>query len=111
MKYLLLLSTLLFSQFAQADRLYAGSQTITDLACNHVNSICWVEISGPAVGPEACSNTIIRWAHDSISGQPTLSLLLAAYMAKRTVTVRVSGDSCFPGYGNFTTLNSVSLAT
>ena len=93
---------------AHAQSIQTGVVTITAMGCNMVSgtagTACWVNISGPAVGPSGCSGTSIRWdATQSPNGQVALAQLTAAFAAGDSVSFDLQ-NSCWSEWPAYPTI-------
>lgn len=93
---------------ARAQNVLTGSVTITSMGCNTVSgtagTACWLNISGPAVGPTGCSGTSIRWDPATTpNGQVALAQLTAAFVAGDPVVFDLQ-DSCWSEWPSYPTI-------
>jgi hypothetical protein len=93
---------------ARAQSISTGYVTITSMGCNMVSgtagTACWVNISGPAVGPSGCSGNSIRWdASLTPNGQAALAQLTAAFVAGETVDFDLR-NSCWSEWPSYPTI-------
>ena len=100
---------------AQAQSISTGPVTITSMGCGMagpsggVGAACWVYVSGPNVGPAACSTTSIRWDPGaSPNGQVAVAQLTAAYLTGQRVNF-VLYDSCWAEWPSYPTIWFYSL--
>jgi hypothetical protein len=100
---------------AQAQSISTGSVAITSMGCGMAGpagtagSVCWVYISGPNVGPAACSTNSIRWDPGaSPNGQVAVAQLTAAYLVGQHVSF-VLYDTCWAEWPSYPTIWFYSL--
>lgn len=87
-----------------------GLRNVTDVGCHLGNEVCWVIISGAAVGPlTSCTTNNIRFSTASPNGKNVLSLLTAAFLAGRQVSIEVQDTACFAGDLRFPTLSWIGF--
>ncbi|TQV76450.1 hypothetical protein FLL45_00340 [Aliikangiella marina] len=86
-----------------------GNVAITNIGCHNHDDTCFVEIAGPAVGPESCKSNSIRWRRTAdANGEATFSMITAAYFAGNKVRITTSG-SCFSRQPNYPTIAYMSV--
>ena len=95
------LLAVLVSPFTQATS--TGQRVINAVGCHLHDTTCYV-IVDKLVGDTQCSSTSIRWKSDDANGKETLSLLMAASVAKKKVTFNLDG-SCMGVYPKFNYIN------
>lgn len=93
---------------ACAQSITTGPVTITSMGCNTISgsdgTACWVNISGPAVGPSGCSGNSIRWdAALTPNGQAALAQLTAAFVAGDLVNFALQ-NSCWSAWPSYPTI-------
>lgn len=93
---------------AYAQNVFTGSVTITNMGCNTVpgaaGTACWLNISGPAVGPSGCSGTSIRWDPATTpNGQVALAQLTTAFVGGDPVVFDLQ-DSCWSEWPSYPTI-------
>jgi hypothetical protein len=82
----------LFSSAASAAT-YVTS-TIQAIGCHKGDDLCYVNLE-TAVGPTDCNSTSVRWYSDAdAGGKNALSLLMAAYLAGKTVHFAINESTC-----------------
>lgn len=104
------LLTMCPAQSARAQSISTGLVSITDIGCGMASppgsggAACWVDISGPAVGPSGCSVNSIRWDPTaSPNGQVAITQLTAAFVAGHQVTI-VLQNTCWAEWPTFPTI-------
>ena len=83
---------------------YTGLRTITNVGCHLNDTTCWVEIAGPAVGPEICRNNNLRFSTNSPNGKNILSLVTAAFLAGKQVNLNFPDTTCYADQSPFPTI-------
>jgi hypothetical protein len=68
-----------------------GPRSITDMGCDNVDSICYINISGPPAGGSlGCSSNYIEWnSINDANGKNTYAALLAAFASGKQVNVYI----------------------
>jgi hypothetical protein len=70
------------------------TSTINAIGCHNVDDTCYVDLE-TETGTSNCTSNSIRWYSDSdAGGSNALSLLMAAYLAGRTVHFAISQSVC-----------------
>lgn len=80
-----------------------GLRTITNLGCHMHDTTCWVEISGPPVGPANCRANQLRFNSNSPNGKNLFSLMTAAFLAGKQVNFLVPDNACYQDQPSFPT--------
>ncbi|WP_338864869.1 hypothetical protein [Myxococcus stipitatus] len=106
MKKMVMMSLVVVLGFSgEAAAAPTGLRKILNIGCETARNICWVEVSGAAVGPSACLGTSLRFSPAAPNGKSILSLLTGAFLAGKEVNFEVSTTECFaeqpifPGIG------------
>lgn len=96
MMLLFVLMTISFASFAAED---VSNRKIIDIGCHTWDDTCFITLSGTPFGAnENCIDKPInelRFPSSTINGKRTYASLLAAFLAKKTVDIYISG--CGPG--------------
>ncbi|WP_444930373.1 hypothetical protein ACJJIF_00855 [Microbulbifer sp. SSSA002] len=71
----------------------SGDVTINKIGCHMNDATCYAYLD-QTVGPDSCNSNSIRWSRDADSGQETLTLLTAAFLAGKKANFNVL-DTCF----------------
>jgi len=110
MKNLLITCFLLLVPASDAFAESSGNREILSFGCHRYNNICYAEISGDPVGPEACKSTSIRWDEkNDANGEAVLMIVSSAFYANRKVNFKLS-TSCFSGQPTFPTMTYLSVS-
>ena len=72
---------------------------IEQVGCHLSSDICYVYVD-KIVGPSSCESNSVRWQRSTEGSKEVLSLLTAAFVAKKLVVMRIS-DSCIGTYPTF----------
>ena len=73
----------------------SGWRTIVDMGCHTVDSICFLTLSGAAVGPAQCSQPELRWNQETMpNAKAFFAQMTAAFLAGRQVNIAVH-DICY----------------
>lgn len=82
-----------------------GPRDIEHIGCHRTDTTCYLTISGPAVGPDECQSSSIRWDIErSANGKAALTHLTSAFMGERKVTLKISND-CYSAQPLFPTFD------
>jgi len=107
---LVLSTTITAAPPGRAQDIGTGWVTITSMGCNMAGasgtagSACWINISGPTVGPSGCAGNSIRWdPTTSYNGQVALVQLTAAFTSGALVDIAMN-DSCWTEWSSFPTI-------
>jgi len=101
-----LLRLVLFFGFLVSSSVFSASMSgprkITEIGCHAGDNTCFVGVDGAVVGPASCSGVSIRWDSSSSAGKNQLSLLMAAYMAGKSVNFYIL-DGCYSAQTTYPT--------
>ena len=86
-----LIGTLFFSSSALA--IDSGPRLLQQIGCYTHTNVCFVVVSGTAVGPAECPSNTFVWDSKSANGRETLSLLNAAFHNNKSVQFNLD-DQC-----------------
>jgi hypothetical protein len=86
----------------------SGPRTITQVGCHRHDHICYIVISGAAVGPEECKSTSIRWNKNDPNGEAIFTLVTSAFYADKQIQFTPS-NSCFVSQSNYPTMSYLSV--
>lgn len=88
-----------------------GPQTITEMGCDNVDTLCHVTISGAPVGSTlGCASNVILWdiASDA-NGKATYASLLSAFVAGKQVNFFVA--ACMAGRPTLPTISYYQVSS
>ena len=87
-----------------AAQTWSGPRSIVQYGCHTNVDYCWVQVSGAAVGPAACTGNELRWHGGTPGGKNTVAMIIAAHARGGTVDFGVVTAGCFdsqPTYPTF----------
>lgn len=109
MKIKKLLFTLIFTTFLLFTSSYSlsadtGIRKVTHMGCHVHDHLCFVTLEGAQFGTEfECASNQARWSADSASGDRHFSLITAAWMSGKKVSLNITG--CLAGFPTFNWAN------
>ncbi|WP_342375089.1 hypothetical protein NVS55_27780 [Myxococcus stipitatus] len=110
MKKLMMVSVVAVLGFAgEAAATPTGLRKILNMGCETDRNICWVDVSGAAVGPAGCSSTSLRFSPASTNGKSILSLLTGAFLAGKEVNFEVNTTTCFAEQPTFPVIGYINF--
>lgn len=94
-----------FASAASMADVRTGPRKITTMGCQPFDTTgtCYATLDGAAFGPSGCIGNTVRWNTQTLGGQNTLALILAAYSANKPVDLNIT-DTCYspaPQYPTF----------
>ncbi|WP_218417929.1 hypothetical protein [Alteromonas lipotrueae] len=101
MKYIIVILTFLISSKTLATTGETGWRSIENFGCHLNDGTCYFTIDGQHVGNSECTNNNIRFSRKSSqNGEFWASMLLAAHMANKKISLNIEG--CYGKYPTFT---------